>query len=188
MQILDIILLIPLAWALYKGFKKGLVIEITSLLALVLGVYGAIKFSSITADFLIEKIDVSEQTMKVLAFVVTFMLIIGAVHLIGKIIEKTIDLVALSFMNKLGGALFSTLKVAMIISVILVAVNGWNERFNFIPTNIKQDSILFEPMTKLSPAVLPFLKNSEWVQKGLQKLNELKEESGILDVIPNQEE
>ncbi len=183
MHLVDIILLIPLLWALYRGYKKGLVIEITALLSLVLGVYGAIKLSDKTASYLIQHFQMSEQNMGIISFAITFLLIVGLVYLVGNAVEKMIDLVALSFVNKLGGAFFSTLKVAMIISVILVTVNGWNEKIEFLPETITEDSIMFEPLTKLSPTIMPFLKNSKWVQKGLEKLKDLKEDSGIMETI-----
>ena len=40
MNILDIIFAIPLLWALYRGFRKGLIYMIASLTALLLGVLG----------------------------------------------------------------------------------------------------------------------------------------------------
>ena len=45
MNYLDIILSIPLLWGLYKGITRGIIKELASLLALVLGTYGAIHFS-----------------------------------------------------------------------------------------------------------------------------------------------
>ena len=52
MSTLDIILAALLLFGLVKGFMKGLFVEITSLVALVLGLYGAIHFSYFMADFL----------------------------------------------------------------------------------------------------------------------------------------
>jgi len=181
MHVIDIIFLVPILWALYKGFTKGLIIEITSIVALILGIYGAIKLSDVTASYLTESLSMSEQNMGIISFAVTFILIVGLVYLIGKIIEKMVDLVALSFVNKLGGAFFSGLKVAMIISVLLVTLNGWNDKHQFLPNTLKTDSIFFEPLTKLSPTIMPFLKNSPWVQKGLEKLKEIKDDTDVLD-------
>ena len=46
MNYLDIIIAVPLLYGLIKGFSNGLVKEVTSLLALFIGVYVAINFSS----------------------------------------------------------------------------------------------------------------------------------------------
>ncbi len=42
MNWLDIGIAVPLVWGAYVGFKKGLVIELASLAALILGIYAAI--------------------------------------------------------------------------------------------------------------------------------------------------
>ena len=52
MNILDIILLIPIAWFAYRGFTRGFIIELVSLIALVAGIFLAIHFSWFAAEFL----------------------------------------------------------------------------------------------------------------------------------------
>ncbi len=61
MNVLDIILAIPILWLAYKGFTKGLIIEISTLAALVLGIYASLHFSYITADFLRNNLDVTDS-------------------------------------------------------------------------------------------------------------------------------
>ena len=45
MNYLDIIIAVPLLYGMIKGFSNGLIKEVTSLLALFIGVYVAINFS-----------------------------------------------------------------------------------------------------------------------------------------------
>jgi len=52
MSNIDIILIVPVVWGLYQGFKKGLVIQVTSFIALGLGIYGAINFSSLAVTYI----------------------------------------------------------------------------------------------------------------------------------------
>ena len=52
MNFIDIILIIPIIWFIYKGFKKGFIIEIASLIALFLGIYVAIHFSGNITSFI----------------------------------------------------------------------------------------------------------------------------------------
>ena len=61
MSKIDIILIIPLLWGAFMGFRKGLVLELASLVGLILGIYGAIKFCDFTAEKLIEYVEVSEE-------------------------------------------------------------------------------------------------------------------------------
>jgi membrane protein required for colicin V production len=48
MSSFDIVLLVLGAFGFYKGFKNGILIEITTLLALILGFYGAQHLASYT--------------------------------------------------------------------------------------------------------------------------------------------
>ena len=55
---LDIIIAIVLFLFGYKGFRKGLIIEVVTLLAFAVGIYGAMRFSDFTAEHLQEFVEV----------------------------------------------------------------------------------------------------------------------------------
>ena len=76
MNYIDIIILIILGFSLFRGFKNGLVIEIASLAALVFGIWGAIKFSSFTANKLYEYFDMTGQYIGIISFIITFIIIV----------------------------------------------------------------------------------------------------------------
>ena len=61
MGVLDIIFIIPIIWLTYKGFSKGLIIELTTLAALFLGIYVSLHFSTYTANFLTEHFEMSQK-------------------------------------------------------------------------------------------------------------------------------
>ena len=65
---LDIVLAIPMAWFLYKGFKKGLIFELSSLIGLVVGIYCSIKFSKYVSTL----IGIESEYSILVAFFVTF--------------------------------------------------------------------------------------------------------------------
>ena len=44
MNYIDIIILVIIGYGLVKGFINGLIIEVASVLALILGIWGAIRF------------------------------------------------------------------------------------------------------------------------------------------------
>ena len=43
MNYLDVILIVPILWGLLRGVKNGIIKELTGFVALICGVYGAIK-------------------------------------------------------------------------------------------------------------------------------------------------
>ena len=158
MSYLDIILCIPLIWGLYKGFTKGLVIQVASLLALVLGVYGAVLFSGLTQELLEANFQIDNKYLPLIAFVATFVAIVVAVHFLGKVLEKTIDIIALGLFNKIFGAVFGFLKAALILSVLVFVLELIDAQLSVIPQKEKNKSILYGPMGELIPTIVPDAK------------------------------
>ena len=111
MSVIDIVLGALLLFGLIRGFSKGLFVEIASLLALVLGVYGAIHFSFYVSNYLNPQVDWSEQTMNIVAFAITFVIIVIAISLAGKALTKLADFATLGILNKLLGGVFGALKI-----------------------------------------------------------------------------
>ena len=99
MSIIDIILAALLLFGFIRGLFKGLFVEIASLLALVLGIYGAIHFSNYAATFLQAKVDWDEQAINVTAFAITFVVIVLAIALAGKALTKLANFAALGILN-----------------------------------------------------------------------------------------
>ena len=127
MNVLDAVLLAFLAFGLIRGFWRGFFVEIASLLALVAGVYGAFHFSAYASEFLKEKVDWNENSINIVAFFGTLILIILAIGLAGKALTKIADFAALGLINKLLGAFFGGLKVAVILSVLLIVFEKMNK-------------------------------------------------------------
>ncbi len=162
MNTLDIILAVPLLYGLYKGFTRGLIIEIASLVGLILGIYGGVHFSHKTAAILGEHIDLTGNAMQLAAFIVTFLVILGGVYFLAKMLEKVVNLVAMKFINKLSGAGFGLLKMGIIISVCLIVVEALDQRWQFIPTRLKAESYLYSPTASVAPLIVPIFKDSDW--------------------------
>jgi membrane protein required for colicin V production len=153
----DFIIAIFLLWSAYRGLTKGFLIMAASLAALVLGVWGAIRFSHLTAALLISYFGLQTQYLGLIAFALTFVLIVVLVHLLSRALDKLVRAVALGFANRLAGLLFGMLKTAFLISIFLVILNGIDNRIPFIPEAHKDDSLLYRPLSRLAPAIFPFL-------------------------------
>ena len=153
MAILDIVLGILLVWGLWKGLKNGLFVEIASIIALIAGIYGAIHFSYIAGDYLAENMQWNERYMNIASFIITFIAIVVIVHIAGKLLTKVADFAMLGLLNKIAGALFGALKVAVILGALLVFFDRMNNTLNFISEDAKKESILYEPVKEIGAFV-----------------------------------
>jgi len=158
MNWLDVVLIIPLLWFTYKGFRNGFVVELASLAALILGIIIALQFSFYTEALLREYFDISDQYLYILSFAITFILVALLVFLAGKIIHKLVNIIALGFLNRLAGALFGLLKTALVLSVIIYFLNGFDTGSSLIKPETKENSQLYDPIESIVPLIIPKLR------------------------------
>ena len=160
MSVIDIIIGALILYGIVKGLFKGLFVEVTSLLALVVGIYGAVHFSKYAAQILSNNFDWSQNTTSITAFAVTFVVIVLAISLAGKALTKLADFAALGLLNKSLGALFGGTKIALIISVLLLILSTLNQTIPFVSSDEIERSLLYSPVKSLAPMILPDLMSA----------------------------
>jgi membrane protein required for colicin V production len=157
MNWIDLVIVILLGLSVIAGFTNGFVKEVASLAALILGIWGAIKFSTFTAAKLYDWFDMSGQYVGIIAFLVTFMVIVVIIHFIGIIADKFIDAISLGFLNRILGMVFGLLKSVLILSVFFVILNALDARRPFLPTEKIERSRLYTPISDIAPAIFPVI-------------------------------
>ena len=161
MNFIDLLILVPLLLAAWKGFKRGFIIEIFIVLALLVGIYCGIHFSDYTSDLIKDKLNVSSIYLPLISFALTFTVIAVGIYFIGKMLEKVIKIAQLSLLNKLGGVFFSVVKTLYFMSTLFLLIASAQEKTEIIPTATLNESLLYTPVSKLSLATIPYLKESK---------------------------
>lgn len=161
MNYLDILLCIPLVWGLYKGFTKGLIIEAATMIAFGLGVWGGIHFSNYVAVKISSSFGWHSPYLPIISFAITFLGIIAFVFLVAKMIQKMVEGVALSAVNKIGGAIFGALKFAMVMSVVIFMIDAMEESYPMISFKTKEGSLLYKPVGLIAPTLIPALNKEK---------------------------
>jgi len=156
MNWLDIVILLPLAGGLVSGYKNGLIGEVASLAGLILGIWGAIKFSGWTAG-LIEQLHWETPYIHVIAFIITFLVIVILMQVLSRLISKLMEAMLLGWVNRLAGIVVGLLKALLFTGVLLFVINYLDDRRTLLPDEVKTNSKLYEPVSQLVPTLLPFL-------------------------------
>ena len=159
MNLLDIIILICLILALIHGIIKGFISQAISLISIIVGVWAASHFSDLVYQWLATHITGSEQTLKIAAFAIIFVIVIVALTLIGKLLEKVIELIMLGWLNRLLGGVFAVAKWLLIMGVITIGFNYLNETFNLITSETLAQSQLYQMLNDIAGFIFPNLKN-----------------------------
>ena len=157
MNWIDTAIVVILIISFVMGFINGLVKEVASLAALILGIWGAIKFSSFTAGKLYDFFDMTGQYVGIIAFIITFAIIVVLIHFIGILADKLVKAVALGFVNRILGIVFGVLKSVMIISVFFVVLNAIDSHRPFLPKETIEKSIFYNKIADIAPVIFPII-------------------------------
>jgi membrane protein required for colicin V production len=119
LMLIDIIAIILVCLAVFKGYSKGFVVAVFSFLAFFIGLAAAVKLSAVVADYLKGATNISQKWLPVLAFTLVFIIVVLLVRLGARAIEGALRLAMLGWLNKLGGIFFYGLLYLFIFSIVL---------------------------------------------------------------------
>ena len=105
--------------AIIKGYQKGLIIAVFSIIAFIIGLAAALKLSTAVANYLKDSISVSAKWMPFIAFALVFFIVIILVRLGAKLIEKAFQAVMLGWLNRIGGILLYAALYLIILSIFI---------------------------------------------------------------------
>ena len=161
-MLIDLIFVVMLLWAVFKGYTKGFIIAVFSLLALVVGVAAAIKFSAVTASWLKSSIHAGTKWLPIIAFIGVFLVVVLLVRLGAKALEKTVELAMLGWANRLAGILLYIVLYMVLLSVGLF----YAEKIHLIADKTIADSKTYPFIRPWGPRVvdgigrvIPFFSN-----------------------------
>jgi membrane protein required for colicin V production len=168
MNYLDIIIAIILLLFGFKGFRKGLIIEVVTLVAFVVGIWGAMHFSDFTADHLKDVMEIDPKFLNTVAFVLTFVLLVILVNIIGWLLTKAVKAMNLGFWNKLGGVVFGLAKGLLLCSTFVLVINNL-QWFGFIKEEVRKESLMYPYVEKTVPYLYKGFDLVKGYAKDLQK-------------------
>lgn len=163
MSFLDIVLGGLLCYSLYKGIRNGLFVELASFLSLILGIYIAIKFSDVIKTILSGWVHWNPYTIQVIAFILTFIVVVVGIYLLGKFLTGIADFAFLGWLNSLGGGFFRVLKTVLIISVFFTVFEKINYHNYLAKKETLDKSLFFNPIQKVAGYIFPSIE--KWYDK-----------------------
>jgi membrane protein required for colicin V production len=159
---IDVVFFGLMLLAVKKGYSKGLIVAVFSLIGFIVGLAAAIKLSAVVAGWLGTQINVAQQWIPIISFAVVFIGVVYLVKLGAVLVEKSIQFVMLGWVNKIGGILF----YALLYSIILSVFCFYAKQLNIITTSTINDSKVYTIIAPLGQevinsigVVIPIFKN-----------------------------
>ncbi len=149
-MLIDIVFVILVVVAIFKGFSRGFIVAVFSLLAFIIGLAAAIKLSAVVASWLGTKVTLSEKWLPVIAFAIVLIVVVLLVRIGAKLIEKTVQLAMLGWLNRLGCIILYVILYIMIYSVVLFYAHN----IGLIKQNSIDASATFSYVQPIGPKVI----------------------------------
>ena len=147
---IDIIFAILMIIAIIKGFRRGFIVAVFSIIGFIIGLAAALKFSALVAVYLQKNIAVAGKWFPFISFALVFIVVVILVNWGGKLVEKTFEMAFLGLINRLSGALVYILLYSIIFSVFLF----YAEKINLFNKESIQQSITYSFLKPWAPAII----------------------------------
>ncbi|AYA38262.1 CvpA family protein [Hymenobacter oligotrophus] len=115
----DLLLLVPLAVGAVKGFRRGIVLEVASLVAFVLGVLGGLKLLGAAIPLVRHYVGEAFGMLPLVSFLLVFAIIAWGVHMAGGLLKSVVHLTPLGVLDNLVGGAAGALKWVLGLSLLL---------------------------------------------------------------------
>ncbi len=126
MSFIDIVILVIFAGAIIYGFWKGIISQIGSVAAIILGIIACRIFGDAATDLtatllpeLAKNPETSRYACSVIGNVILFLLVYLTVKLLASFIKKVADALLVGFIDKILGAAFCIFKWFLVTSLVL---------------------------------------------------------------------
>ena len=119
MSLVDILIWATLLIFVAKGFWKGLVREVCTLLGLIAGGWAAFRYSSSLAEAIRPFIHLPQHVAAALSFLLIFFLVGLLFFLFGHLLTMFFKVMLLGGINRIGGVLFGLLEGAFVLCMAL---------------------------------------------------------------------
>ena len=161
-MVLDIIYAVIIILAILHGSRRGLIVGLFSLLAVIIGLAAAMKLSIVAGKYIGKVIKISDQWLPVISFAIVFLLAVLLIRLGARAIQKMVEMVMLGWANRIGGILFYVAIYTIVFSVLLF----YAEQMKILQPETINKSVTYSFVRPLGPrvidglgSIIPFFKN-----------------------------
>ena len=156
MTTLDIFLLIPFLYAAFKGITKGFLVQAGTLVALIVGMFVAYKFSEWLGAWMQTHWKIAAKVAYYASFALLFLGVLVGMYFLTRAIEQMIKTMALNWLNRLAGFLFAMLKMAIIVSTLIYIFEAINIKMKLVDKKVTNESIVYRYVQPVAPKTFDF--------------------------------
>ena len=175
-MLIDILFLVFAGIGFYTGYNKGIVRTVVTAFSLIIAVLAAFRFAPFVADGLMAVFKSTSSSMFLIAFALTFIMVILLIRTVVKMIEKGFQAANINFVNKIAGGLVTGAIATLVLSLFL----WFGDNAGLIKDKAKQESLTYESLEAFPGVVKNFAakmkpKAKEFYEKSKESIEESRE-------------
>lgn len=155
MTTLDLIITAVVVLGAMRGFFTGVLSQLAGTVGVVLAFWLGLLLMEPVGAVVVYSLNLSERLEPYLGFVVTFTLVVVGIYVATRLVQRTLEGLKLSVLNKAAGALFGGLRWALALSVALLVTSALampGGEHVLISDRAREQSTLYAPVAALAPA------------------------------------
>ncbi|NNF99578.1 MAG: CvpA family protein [Desulfobacteraceae bacterium] len=170
MNLLDIIVIIILAYCLTRGIFRGIIRELSSIIGVLTGFYAAYTYYPMATKWMGSWL-VETKHIEIISFFLIFLVVFAIISIVGIIIKYVLNIAFLGWIDRICGFFFGALKGILIVTVLLIGLTA------FLPQGdpLVKNSVIYPHLTIISENVALVITNDLKRQYG-SKIRVLKKE------------
>ena len=153
MNWLDITLLCLAGIGFVKGLFDGIIKQVVSLIALLVGIFFCTKAALWLRGYILALGWFPEQGVTVLSYVAGFLLIVGVILLAGEILTRVVGATPLSVLNHLVGGVLGLCFMMAFVSLLLNSMEMIDKGSVLIPRQAKGESRFYNSVKEIIPTI-----------------------------------
>lgn len=160
---IDIVYALLLVLAIYKGYSKGFIVAVFSVLALFIGLAAALKLSAVVAGYLAHGSENPSKWIPFVSFVLVLLAVLLLVRLLSSFTQKTFEHLQLGWINRLAGMALYMLIYSFFFSILIFYLR----QLKVVTDENTSASVTYPYLKSFGPIamewlgkIIPFFKNS----------------------------
>jgi len=175
-MVLDVIAALIIAYAFYRGFKKGLIDTVVDVMSILIALVCAIYFSPFLVDFLQDKINLDGGIGMIVAILIIFFAVMLTLRFIADKMEAVLKATNINFVNQIAGGVLLSFVVCSLVGMVY----GYLTSIRIIDPEYAESSTLYgyiSEVTKEGSWVMDKFKSmfSDFWQKFMEEVKSAKD-------------
>jgi len=150
---IDFIMLLVLAAAVWNGWRRGFIVQVCSLAAIVAGLWCAAHFGAAAGGML--RLDPEVQAAGGFAAVLLAVLLVAAI--VARLLRGLFRFVGFGPLDIVLGVAVSVLKYLLVASALFAAFDRLNADYSLVARETVERSKCYGPVLRLSQSLFPFV-------------------------------